>query len=93
LSLYLVIAYDTPSDRRRAKLARLLKAFGERRQYSVFEVRLKRDQWATLKGELGKLVDQAEDVLAVYFLSPEALTRTWRIGNEALRELQEPDII
>lgn len=93
MSLYLVIAYDTPSDRRRAKLARLLKAFGERRQYSVFEVRLKRDQWATLKGELGKLVDQAEDVLAVYFLSPEALTRTWRIGNEALRELQEPDII
>jgi CRISPR-associated protein Cas2 len=93
LSLYLVIAYDTPSDRRRAKLAKLLKAFGERRQYSVFEARLKREQWARLKGELGKLVDPDEDVLAVYFLSPEALERTWRIGNEALRALQEPEII
>ena len=46
--LYLVIAYDTPDDRRRARLAKLLKGFGERRQYSVFEARLTREQWAHL---------------------------------------------
>ncbi|MDW8443739.1 MAG: CRISPR-associated endonuclease Cas2 [Acetobacteraceae bacterium] len=91
--LYLVIAYDTPSDSRRAKLARLLKGFGERRQYSVFEARLTREQWAHLKGQLEQLVDRRQDVLAVYFLPPEALGRTFRIGHEAIKRLEEPDIV
>lgn len=91
--LYLVIAYDTPSDSRRAKLARLLKGFGERRQYSVFEARLTREQWAHLKGRLEGLVDKREDVLAVYFLPPEAVGRAWRIGHEALKPLEDPDFV
>ena len=70
--LYLVIAYDTPDDRRRARLAKLLKGFGERRQYSVFEARLTR---------------------AVYFLPPEAVGRTWRIGHEGLKRLEDPDFV
>ena len=84
--LYLVIAYDTPDDRRRARLAKLLKGFGERRQCSVFEARLPRAQWAHLKGKL-------EDVLAVYFLPPEAVGRTWRIGHEGLKRLEDPDFV
>ncbi|MFX8926207.1 CRISPR-associated endonuclease Cas2, partial [Acinetobacter baumannii] len=43
MDLYAIVAYDTPSDSRRAKLARLLKGFGERRQFSVFECRLRRE--------------------------------------------------
>lgn len=91
--LYLVIAYDTPSDSRRAKLVRLLKGFGERRQYSVFEARLTREQWAHLKGRLEALVDKTEDVLAVYFLPPEAVGRTWRVGHEGLKRLEDPDFV
>lgn len=88
--LYLVIAYDTPDDRRRARLAKLLKGFGERRQYSVFEARLTREQWAHLKGKLEALVNKEEDVLAVYFLPPEAVGRTWRIGHEGLKRPRTP---
>lgn len=91
--LYLVIAYDTPSDSRRAKLAKLLKGFGERRQYSVFEARLTREGWAHLKGKLEALIDPKEDILAVYFLPPEAVGRTYRIGHEGLKRLDEPDIV
>ncbi len=93
MSLYLVIAYDTPSDKRRAKIAKILKGFGERRQYSVFEARLTREQWAHLKGRLLQIVNEREDVLAVYFLPPEAVGRTWRIGHEGIRRLEEPDIL
>ena len=82
--LYLVIAYDTPDDRRRARLAKLLKGFGERRQYSVFEARLTREQWAHLKGKLEALVNKDEDVLA---------GRTWRIGHEGLKRLEDPDFV
>lgn len=91
--LYLVIAYDTPSDSRRAKLARLLRGFGERRQYSVFEARLTREQWAHLKGRIEQLIDEQQDILAVYFLSPDALGRTYRIGHSALKSLEEPDFV
>lgn len=91
--LYLVIAYDTPSDSRRTKLAKLLKGFGERRQYSVFEARLTREQWAHLKGKLEALVDEKEDILAVYFLPPEAVKRVYRIGHQGLKRLEEPDFV
>jgi CRISPR-associated protein Cas2 len=91
--LYLVIAYDTPNDRRRSRLAKLLEGFGQRRQYSVFEARLSREQWAHLKGRLEQIVDKSEDVLAVYFLPPEAVERTWRIGHQGLKPLTEPEIV
>ncbi len=93
MELYTIVAYDTPSDSRRAKLARILKGFGERRQFSVFECRLTRDHWALLKGKIEALVNKDEDVLAVYFLSPEAVGRTYRIGHEGIKRLEDPDFV
>lgn len=93
MSLYVVIGYDTPSDRRRARLARLLKGYGERRQFSLFEARLSRTQWAALKAQLLRAIDPAEDNLAVYFLPPDAVERTLRVGNAAVKPLEEPDIL
>lgn len=90
---YIIAAYDTPSDSRRAKLARILKGFGERRQFSVFECRLKREHWALLKGKIEQLVNKDEDVLAVYFLSPDAVGRTYRIGHEGIKRLEDPDFV
>lgn len=90
---YLVIAYDSPSDKRRNKMAKLLKSYGERRQYSLFEARVTREQWASLQKELVKLTDESEDTLAVYFLPPEGLSRTFRVGHEALKSLEEPDFV
>ena len=90
---YLVIAYDTPSDKRRRRMVKVLKTYGERRQYSLFEARVTRDQLATLKSKLVKIVDEAEDTLAVYFLAPEALGKTFRVGHEAVKPLNEPDFV
>ena len=38
--MLIVVSYDVPDDRRRTRLAHILKDFGERVQYSVFECRL-----------------------------------------------------
>lgn len=51
-SCYL-ISYDIPDDKRRGKIAHLLEGYGERVQYSVFEV------WVTDK-ELEKLSQQLQ---------------------------------
>lgn len=74
-------------------MAKKLKAYGERRQYSLFEARVTRDQWASLRKDLLNIVDEAEDILAVYFLSPEALEKTFRIGHSELKSLSEPDFV
>ena len=93
MTYYLVIAYDTPSDKRRNKLVKLLKNYGERRQYSLFELRVSKDQLAKLKQGILKVVDEAEDTLAIYFLSPETLKRTLRVGHAELKSLEEPDFV
>ena len=90
---YLVIAYDTPSDKRRTKIVKILKRFGERRQYSLFEARVTRDQLATLQRELLKMVDEAEETIAIYFLGPENLKKTLRVGHSELKPLEEPDFV
>lgn len=90
---YLVIAYDTPSDKRRNRIVKTLKHYGERRQYSLFEARVTRDQLATLRRELVKHADEAEDTLAIYFLPPDSLKRTFRIGHSELKSLEEPDFV
>ena len=54
-SCYL-ISYDIPDDKRRGKIAHLLEGYGERVQYSVFEV------WVTDK-ELEKLSQQLQRLM------------------------------
>jgi len=44
-----VIAYDSPSNKRRRKLAKLLEGYGERLQWSVFECRLQPHQQRRLR--------------------------------------------
>lgn len=90
---YLVIAYDTPSDKRRTRMVKVLKRYGERRQYSLFEARVNRDQLAKLEQDLTKVIDEADDTVAIYFLTPETLKRTLRIGHSALKPLEEPDFV
>ena len=43
--MFYVISYDIPDDRRRGQLAKVLKGFGTRVQYSVFEAHLNRTQY------------------------------------------------
>ncbi|NPA76407.1 MAG: CRISPR-associated endonuclease Cas2 [Candidatus Diapherotrites archaeon] len=49
-----VISYDIPDDRRRFKIANILKSYGERVQYSVFEC------WLN-QAELNRLIEELED--------------------------------
>lgn len=61
-----VIAYDTPSDRRRRKLARCALSYAERVQQSVFEAMLTDAQVRVLTRSLLVLADQAEDDIRLY---------------------------
>jgi CRISPR-associated protein Cas2 len=57
-----VIAYDTPSDKRRRKMAKVLEGYGARLQRSVFECRLQPHQWRRLHQILTRIATPADNL-------------------------------
>ncbi len=57
-----VIAYDSPSNKRRRKLARLLEGYGLRLQWSVFECRLRHHQLSRLRQGLDHIAEPADSI-------------------------------
>ena len=70
-----VFAYDSPSDRRRARMAAALEAVGERVQRSVFEAWLSPDQCRAVCAQLEAIVHET-DQLRVYTLCEGCRGRT-----------------
>ena len=66
--MFYVISYDIPDDRRRNQLAKVLKGFGTRVQYSVFEAHLNRRQFDALKQAVDRLLEPSEDSVRYYAL-------------------------
>ena len=66
--MFYVISYDIPDDRRRNQLAKTLKGFGARVQYSVFEAHLNRREYQELKRAVERIIDPAEDSVRYYRL-------------------------
>ena len=63
-----VITYDIPDDRRRNQLAKALKGFGTRVQYSVFEAHLNRKEYEELEDVVTGIIDSSEDSVRYYAL-------------------------
>ena len=59
MSLY-IAAYDVENSRQRARVARVLRRYGERIQRSVFEVWLEPDELPELKREIGPLLAKTD---------------------------------
>ena len=66
--MFYVISYDIPDDRRRNQLAKELKGFGTRVQYSVFEAHLSRREYQELKRAVERIIDFSEDSVRYYRL-------------------------
>ena len=61
-----VICYDTPSQRRRNRIAKRLESFGFRVQYSVFEADLTREMRRELLDSLRMVLETGEDNVRLY---------------------------
>ncbi len=57
-----VIAYNSPSNKRRRKLAKLLEGYGERLQWSVFECHLQPNQLRRLRDGLMRIATEEDSV-------------------------------
>jgi len=66
--MFYLVSYDIPDDRRRTKLAKALKDFGDRVQYSVFECLLDNRLLESMMKKITGLIDESEDSVRIYDL-------------------------
>jgi CRISPR-associated protein Cas2 len=85
--MFVVICYDIPSDRRRAKVGKILEGFGARVQKSVFECDLKLPHLQKLKQKLGRVL-QDEDSLRYYYLCAQCLPKVEVVNGPPVTESQ-----
>ena len=77
----MVVAYDVPSSKRRTKLHKQLKNYGEPVQYSVFEFDLKPKQRRSLIKMIKDHIEKREDRVRVYEFCTECRVKTLIFGD------------
>lgn len=73
--MFTIISYDIVEDKRRTKVMKLLKGYGTRVQYSVFECMLDGPTFADLGRALREQIDPNTDSVRCYRLDVEAVQR------------------
>ena len=81
-----VITYDISEDKRRTKIHKVLKSYGQWMQFSVFECDLTETQYARLRSRLSKLIKPEQDSIRFYFLCACCNDKVERIGGEQVRD-------
>jgi CRISPR-associated protein Cas2 len=84
--MFIVISYDIPEDKRRTKIHKILKSYGQWMQFSLFECELTDAQYAKLRSSLSKLIKPDEDSIRFYSLCACCKQKIERIGGEQVRD-------
>jgi CRISPR-associated protein Cas2 len=85
--MFVVVCYDIPSDRRRAKVGKILEGFGTRVQKSVFECDLQVKHLQKLKQKLTRGLKE-EDSLRYYHLCGQCLPKVEVVNGPPVTESQ-----
>lgn len=75
------ISYDVSNQKRRQKVAKVLKNFGIRIQYSFFECEFEKNELDDLRRKILEQINLDEDSLKIYPLCSDCLKKTYSIGN------------
>lgn len=78
---FLVVAYDIVSNRRRSRLVKVLKDYGLRVNYSVFECEITAQREKELRKRVSAIVDPKDDRVLFYKLCAACQKRRDYIGQ------------
>src|SRR5258708_34895690 len=73
-SLY-VVAYDIPDDKRRTKVHKVLKGFGQWTEFSLFECFLTKKEVLQMRARLDKHLDPRSDKVRIYTICDSCLSK------------------
>lgn len=87
--MFYIVCYDTPSNRRRRKLHKMLKNYAVAVQKSVFETFLEAPRFEELMKRISTLIDPSVDSVRVYGMTRDAQRKMKVFGAPGM--LEDPD--
>jgi CRISPR-associated protein Cas2 len=90
---FALFSYDVVNDKRRTKLSKFLQDYGQRVQYSVFEVFEDETELKMLYGKLQEFIDPEEDSLRMYTLCQSCRKKTMTTGKENKHNFESEYIV
>lgn len=87
---YDVSTVDADGPKRLRRVAKACRDFGQRVQYSVFEIEVDPAQWTLLRQRLESLIEPDRDSLRYYFLGNNWQRRVEHIGAKPATDLNGP---
>lgn len=96
--MMVLVSYDVSTtsasgEKRLRRLARACRDYGQRVQYSVFEIDVDYAQWTFLKSKLCELIDPEQDSLRFYYLGKNWQTKIEHVGAKPVLDLTGPLIL
>ena len=93
--MMILVSYDvstssTSGQRRLRRLAKTCRDYGQRVQYSVFEIEVDSAQWTFLKNRLCELIDPEQDSLRFYYLGRNWQNKVEHVGAKPALDLNGP---
>lgn len=90
---YDVTTVDAAGRRRLRQVAKACRDYGQRVQFSVFELEVEPAQWAVLKQRLIGLIDPDSDSLRFYFMGSNWQRKVEHVGAKPSVDLNGPLIV
>jgi CRISPR-associated protein Cas2 len=96
--MLVLVTYDVRTSteggaRRLRQVAKACRDFGQRVQYSVFEIEVEPAQWTLLRARLEGIVDLKTDSLRYYFLGANWRRRVEHVGAKPATDFDAPMIV
>lgn len=96
--MMVLVSYDVSTtnasgQKRLRRIAKACRDYGQRVQYSVFEIEVDSAQWTLLKSKLCDLIDPEQDSLRFYYLGRNWQTKVEHVGAKPVLDLNGPLIL
>ena len=96
--MMVLVTYDVSTTepggaKRLRRVAKACQDFGQRVQYSVFEIEVDPAQWTALKARLEAIIDPRSDSLRYYHLGANWRRRVEHVGAKPATDLGGPLIV
>ncbi|MBV1708047.1 MAG: CRISPR-associated endonuclease Cas2 [Hyphomicrobiales bacterium] len=90
--MMVLVTYDvsvsSPGGQKRLRrVAKTCRNFGQRVQFSVFEIEVDAAQWTALRARLEAVIDSSQDSLRYYFLGTNWQRRVEHVGAKPANDL------
>jgi CRISPR-associated protein Cas2 len=90
LVTYDVSTLDKAGEKRLRQIAKTCRDYGQRVQFSVFELEVDNAQWVMIKQRLCDLIDPSTDSLRFYYLGINWQYRVEHVGAKPALDLKGP---